>query len=42
MLRAPTWLRRLLWMFALWAAGVAALGVIVLLLRGAMHAVGMR
>jgi hypothetical protein len=42
MIRPPTWLRRLFWMVALWFVGVAALGAVVLLLRGAMHVAGMR
>lgn len=36
------WLRRLGWMALLWAGGVAALGLVALLLRGLMHAAGMR
>lgn len=42
MRQKPTWLRRLGWMVALWAAGVAALGAIALALRLLMHAAGMR
>ncbi len=40
--RMRLWLSRLGWMTALWAAGVAALGVVALLLHVAMHAAGMR
>lgn len=40
--RTPLWLRRLGWLAALWAAGVAALGAVALLLRLLMHAAGMR
>jgi hypothetical protein len=36
------WLRRLVWMVLLWLAGVAALGLVALLLRLLMHAAGMR
>ncbi|HEX8787775.1 MAG TPA: DUF2474 domain-containing protein [Telluria sp.] len=36
------WLRRLGWMALLWAGGVATLGLVALLLRGLMHAAGMR
>jgi hypothetical protein len=36
------WLRRVGWLVALWLAGVAALGVVALLLRIAMRAAGMR
>lgn len=36
------WLRRLGWMLALWLGGVAALGLVALLLRMAMRAAGMR
>jgi hypothetical protein len=36
------WLRRAGWLVALWLAGVAALGVVALLLRIAMRAAGMR
>lgn len=38
----PLWLRRLGWLAALWAAGVAALAAVALLLRLLMHAAGMR
>lgn len=36
------WLRRSGWLLALWIGGVAALGVVALLLRLAMRAAGMR
>ena len=36
------WLRRLAWMAALWAGGVAALAAVAYLLRVIMHALGMR
>ena len=39
---ARLWLGRLGWMTALWAAGVAALGVVAWLLHVAMRAAGMR
>lgn len=39
---ASLWLRRLGWMLALWAGGVAALGAVAWLLRVLMHAAGMR
>jgi len=39
---AALWLRRLGWMLALWAGGVAALGVVAWLLRVLMHAAGMK
>jgi len=39
---AVLWLRRLGWMLALWAGGVAALGVVAWLLRVLMHAAGMK
>jgi len=42
MAAARLWLRRLGWMVALWAGGVAALAVVALLLRVLMHAAGMR
>jgi hypothetical protein len=34
--------RRLGWMAALWLGGVLALGLVALLLRGLMHAAGMK
>lgn len=40
--RVQTWLRRLGWMAAIWAASVAALGAFALLMRVLMHAAGMR
>jgi hypothetical protein len=36
------WIRRLGWLIALWLGGVAALGVVALVLRLFMHAAGMR
>jgi hypothetical protein len=36
------WMRRLGWMVALWALGVAALGAVAWLLRVLMHASGMK
>jgi hypothetical protein len=39
--RTPLWLRRLGWMCLLWAGSVAALAVVALLMRLAMHAAGM-
>jgi hypothetical protein len=36
------WLQRLGWMALLWLGGVAALGLVALLLRVLMHAAGMR
>ena len=36
------WLRRFGWLLALWIGGVAALGLVALLLRLFMHAAGMR
>ncbi|MDB5747992.1 MAG: hypothetical protein JWP72_2840 [Massilia sp.] len=38
----PLWLRRLGWMAALWAGGVAALWLVASLIRAIMHAAGMR
>ena len=35
------WWRRLAWMLALWAAGVAALGAVAYALRGAMALLGL-
>ena len=40
-MRAP-WLKRLAWFAGLWLGGVAALGLVALALRAAMHAAGMR
>lgn len=34
--------RQLAWFIALWLAGVAALGLVALVLRALMHAAGMR
>lgn len=39
---APLWLRRLGWMVALWAGGVATLFLVASLIRFIMHAAGMR
>jgi hypothetical protein len=36
------WFKRVGWLLALWLGGVAALAVVALLLRLAMHAAGMR
>jgi len=36
------WPRRLGWLVLLWLGGVAALGLVALLLRLLMHAAGMR
>ena len=36
------WLRRIGWLVVLWAAGVAALGIVALALRVAMQAAGLR
>ena len=36
------WLRRICWLAILWLGGVAALGLVALLLRLLMHAAGMR
>jgi len=36
------WIRRVGWLVALWFGGVAALGVVALVLRWGMHAAGMR
>jgi hypothetical protein len=36
------WLKRVGWLLALWIGGVAALGLVALLLRLFMHAAGMR
>jgi hypothetical protein len=38
----PVLARRLAWMAALWLGGVLALGLVALLLRGVMHAAGMK
>jgi hypothetical protein len=40
--RARLWLGRAGWMVLLWAGGVAALGLVALLLRFLMRAAGMR
>lgn len=42
MARPRLWLRRLGWMAALWAGGVAALAAVALALRLLMHLAGMR
>ena len=36
------WLRRMGWLFVLWAGGVGALWLVATLIRGLMHAAGMR
>jgi len=36
------WLRRIGWLVVLWAAGVAALGLVALALRLVMQAAGLR
>jgi hypothetical protein len=36
------WIKRLVWMAALWLGGVLALGLVALMLRLLMHAAGMR
>ncbi|SFD22656.1 DUF2474 family protein [Massilia yuzhufengensis] len=36
------WMRRLGWMAALWAGGVAALALVAYAIRVIMHALGMR
>jgi hypothetical protein len=36
------WLRRVGWLIVLWAGGVAALGVVALVLRLFMRAAGLR
>jgi hypothetical protein len=41
-LQGTLWLRRLAWLVALWLGGVAALGVVALVLRVLMHAAGMK
>jgi hypothetical protein len=41
-LRGTLWLRRLGWLAALWLGGVAALGLVAMLLRLLMHAAGMK
>jgi hypothetical protein len=35
------WLRRLLWLFAIWSASVLALGVVALAMRGLMGLAGL-
>ncbi|MFC5479034.1 DUF2474 domain-containing protein [Massilia suwonensis] len=42
MRRERTWLRRLGWLLVLWAGGVATLWLVATLIRGLMHAAGMR
>jgi hypothetical protein len=36
------WAKRVGWLALIWVASVAALGVVALLIRVAMHAAGMR
>lgn len=36
------WLQRFGWLVALWLGGVAALGIVALVLRVLMHAAGLR
>ena len=36
------WVKRVGWLALIWVASVAALGVVALLIRFAMHAAGMR
>jgi hypothetical protein len=40
--RLRLWLRRFGWLAAIWAASVAALSAVALLMRVLMHAAGMR
>ncbi len=35
------WLRRLLWLFAIWSASVLALGVVAFAMRGLMGLAGL-
>jgi hypothetical protein len=35
------WIRRLLWLFAIWSASVLALGVVALAMRGLMGLAGL-
>jgi hypothetical protein len=35
------WVRRLLWLFAIWSASVLALGVVALAMRGMMGLAGL-
>jgi hypothetical protein len=42
MKQKPPWLRRVGWLLALWAGGVAALWLVAALVRGIMQAAGMR
>ncbi len=35
------WVRRLLWLFAIWSASVLALGVVALAMRGLMGMAGL-
>ena len=37
----PNWWRRVAWLLAIWAASVAALGVVAWLLKGVMRWVGL-
>ncbi len=35
------WVRRILWLFAIWSASVLALGVVALVMRGLMGLAGL-
>lgn len=37
----PLWLRRSLWLLAIWVASVAVMGVLALLMRGVMQLIGL-
>jgi hypothetical protein len=36
-----SWAKRIAWLVLIWAASVAALGLVALLIRAGMHAAGM-
>ena len=38
----PSWLRRIGWMVLLWAAGVAAVGLVAIIIRILMNAAGLK
>lgn len=38
----PSWLRRVGWMVLLWAAGVATVGLVAILIRILMNAAGLK